>query len=45
MGSYNYTVIGKDGKQKKGTLEADSRDLAIGELKVEGDTIIALEGD
>lgn len=43
MGSYNYTVIGKDGKQKKGTLEADSRDLAIGELKVEGDTIIALE--
>ena len=43
MGSYNYTVIGKDGKQKKGTLEADSRDLAVGELKVEGDTIIALE--
>ncbi|MDD6550581.1 MAG: type II secretion system F family protein [Lachnospiraceae bacterium] len=43
MSNYNYTVIGKDGKQKKGTLEADTRDLAIGELKVEGNTIIALE--
>lgn len=43
MGTFNYTVIGKDGKQKKGTLEADTRELAIGELKVEGNLIIALE--
>lgn len=43
MGNFNYTVIAKDGKQKKGTLEADTRELAIGQLKVEGNTIISLE--
>ena len=43
MGTFNYTVIGKDGKQQKGSLEADTKDLAIGELKSQGNTIISLE--
>lgn len=43
MSTFNYTVIGKDGKQSKGALEADTRDLAIGQLKAEGNTIISLK--
>ena len=43
MATFNYTVIAKDGRQQKGSMEADNRDLAIGELKSQGNTIISLE--
>ena len=43
MGNYLYKVINKDGKEKKGTIESDSRDKAVLALKSEGNTIISVE--
>ncbi len=43
MGTYNYTIIRKDGRQLKGSMDAETKELAIGELKAQGNTIISLE--
>ena len=43
MGNYVYKVINKDGKEKKGTIESDSREKAVLALKSDGNTIISVE--
>ena len=43
MGNYVYKVITKDGKEKKGTVESNSKEKAILTLKQEGNTIISVE--
>ncbi len=43
MSNYVYKVIGKDGKQKKGTIDSNSKEKAILTLKQEGNTIISVE--
>lgn len=43
MGNYVYKVINKDGKEKKGTIESDSKEKAVLALKTEGNTIISVE--
>ena len=43
MASYSYLVITKQGKENKGTLNADTREAAIEELKQAGNLIISLD--
>ena len=43
MANFNYRVIGKDGKEKKGSLEAESKEKAMAALKAEGNTVLALD--
>ena len=43
MSNYVYNVIGKDGKQKKGSIETTSKEKAILALKQEGNTVISVE--
>lgn len=40
MAQFNYKVIDKDGKNKKGVLEASSREAAEKKLKAEGLTVV-----
>ncbi len=43
MAQYSYKVIGPDGKEKKGALEAKSRDAAMGMLKNDKYVIVQCE--
>ena len=42
MATFNYKVVDRDGKNKKGTIEASNRDGAEKELKADGYTIMSL---
>lgn len=42
MATFNYKVVDRDGKNKKGTIEASNRDGAEKKLKVDGYTIMSL---
>lgn len=42
MASYKYEIIGPDGKPQSGTIEASSIEVATGELKSGGNTIVSL---
>lgn len=46
MPNFKYTAYGKDGKELKGTIEAESREAALAQLKAEGNipTNVAEEG-
>ncbi len=43
MAVFNYKVVDKDGKQKKGSIEAASRDGAEKKLKSEGYSVMSLD--
>lgn len=43
MADFNYQVVDKNGKEKKGNITADSREDAIGRLKADGFTVISIE--
>ncbi len=43
MANFTYRVITKEGKEKKGSIEADSRDKAMSSLKSDGNTVLSLE--
>ncbi len=43
MASYNYEVVQPDGKDRKGTIEAASREAAITELRASGNLIVSLD--
>ena len=43
MGTYVYKVITSEGKEKKGTIDSDSKQKAMAMLKAEGNTIISVE--
>ncbi len=43
MAMYSYKVLDKDGKTKKGSIEANSQDKASDKLKAEGYTIVKLD--
>ena len=42
MATFNYKVVDRDGKTKKGTIEASNRDGAEKKLKADGYTIMSL---
>ena len=42
MAQYTYEVIGKDGKNRKGTIESNSLEKAKDTLKAEGNTIVKI---
>ena len=42
MANFTYKVITKEGKEKKGAIEADTREKAMAALKSEGNTILQL---
>ncbi len=42
MANFTYKVITKEGKEKKGTIEADSKEKAVAVLKNEGNTILVI---
>lgn len=42
MGMYNYKVIDKDGKNKKGAVEASNQERAMEKLKSEGMTVVSV---
>lgn len=42
MANYTYRVIGPEGKEKKGSIEAESKDRAIVALKGEGNTVLSI---
>lgn len=43
MANFSYYIITKEGKEKKGTLEADSKEKAMAQLKAEGSTVVSVE--
>lgn len=43
MANYNYNVITKDGKSKRGSIEAESKQKAISLLKNDGNTILSVD--
>lgn len=43
MNSYTYRVITRDGKEKKGSIDADTKEKATQILKSEGNTILNLD--
>lgn len=43
MSTYVYKVINSDGKEKKGTIDSDSKQRAMATLKSQGNTIISVE--
>ena len=43
MAVFNYKVVDKNGKNKKGTIEAPNRDGAEKKLKADGYAIMSLE--
>ncbi len=42
MANFTYRVINKEGKEKKGSIEADSKERAIATLRNEGNTVLSL---
>ena len=42
MANFTYRVINKEGKEKKGAIEADTREKAMAELKSDGNTVLSL---
>jgi len=45
MATFNYNVLTKDGKSKKGKIEANDKDAAIAQLKSEGNTIVSVTAE
>lgn len=43
MANYTYRIISKDGKEKKGSLEAESRERALATIKTDGATVLELK--
>lgn len=43
MGNFSYSIITKDGKEKKGNLEAESKEKAMAQLKAEGNTVLKIQ--
>ena len=43
MASFTYKLITTDGKEKNGTLEAETRDKALAQLKADGSTVIEVK--
>lgn len=43
MADFNYQVVDKNGKEKKGNITADSKEDAIYRLKADGLTVISIE--
>ena len=43
MPTYSYLILTRQGKETKGTIDAENREGAIGELKKGGGTIVSLE--
>ncbi len=43
MPSYKYTAYTKEGKEKKGSIEADDKDAAARQIKAEGNTPVKIE--
>lgn len=43
MAQFNYKAVGRDGKNKKGTIDAADRDKAMEKLKAEGMTVMDLK--
>ncbi len=43
MANYTYRVMTKSGKEKKGTIEADTRDKALAQLRNEGNSILEIK--
>lgn len=43
MGNFSYKIITKDGKEKKGVIEAEDKVTAISTLKGEGNTVLSVE--
>ena len=42
MANFTYRVITREGKEKKGSLEADTREKAMVALKSDGNTVLQL---
>ena len=42
MANFTYRVITREGKEKKGSLEADTREKAMVALKNDGNTVLQL---
>ncbi len=42
MANFTYRVITREGKEKKGSIESDSREKAIATLRGEGNTVLSL---
>lgn len=42
MALYSYVIVNPDGKEKKGTLDAETRDQAAAQLKKDGGTLVSL---
>ena len=43
MANYTYRILTKEGKEKKGTVEAETKDRAVAQLKSEGYSIIEVK--
>ncbi len=43
MSTYTYLVVDPNGKEKKGSIESDSREKAIERLRANGGTVVSLE--
>lgn len=43
MGNFTYKIITKEGKEKKGSLTADTKEKARAQLKSEGNTVIDIQ--
>lgn len=43
MATYSYEAVTSQGKQRKGTLEADSREKALADLRDKGETVISIK--
>ncbi len=43
MGTYMYKVLTKEGKEKKGTIDADNKQRVMAILKSQGNSIISIE--
>lgn len=43
MGNYSYKIITKEGKEKKGAVEAQDKNTAYLQLRSEGNTVLSLE--
>lgn len=43
MPTFSYTLLDANGKQKKGSIDADSREAALAELRKVGGTVISLD--
>ena len=43
MATFTYVLINPAGKQQKGSIDAETREAAIGELRKDGGTVVSLE--